>query len=158
MNEERWWLIERAQHPDGKQFFTGPGVYAWTEYAPKAIRFPSKESAQDFLDHYIYDHSGFSGTPLTMRGYAFPVEHVWVNEPLSRDCSKCNGNGWYEDVLVDKDGDNPEPIQVECETCKGSGKEPSSGAQAKAICDACRIGEYDLCVERPYCFESRAQA
>ncbi len=77
MSGNTWWIIERGQQEDGTQFWVGPG---WGVSALEAVRFPNKDSAQDFLDHYSKGRSAF-GTPWNMRGFAFPVEHLWADFP-----------------------------------------------------------------------------
>lgn len=76
VTSEQWWLIEREQQADGKQFFCG-GVEEWTADAQRAVRFPTKQSAQYFLDCYTC-------TALIMRGYAKPVGHTWIMPDLAK--------------------------------------------------------------------------
>ena len=77
VNDEIWWLIERkpweSMNEVGNRFFDGKD---WQESALKAARFPSKEAAQAVCDNYVTGYSAFGSTQV-LRGYAFPVEHLW---------------------------------------------------------------------------------
>ena len=72
--EEAWWLIERKTETFN-QFFDGE---KWTDWAFEAARFKTKECAQSVIDHYILGETVL-GSVNTMREYAFPVEHIWLD-------------------------------------------------------------------------------